>query len=327
MWLGFEVVALDAHALAGRVLHDVTTASGGFSGETFAGLWFRQRAYVRLYLRDPGRAAVDLALMRRLEGVLPLAKVLGAVTDVPTSAGDLPAHIVTAAVPGQRGDTLLEAGAPLPAARAMGRQGARVVSVLRQVTFDAAGPFTDRTLTVGEWPSSFETLVGFSHHLRPGLLAAGLDTSEGSPLMAALAAADARRAAAGAQRPCLVHGDLNGKNLVLNPNTGRLRAVLDWEHAHAGSWLADAGNLLRGIGPAPTAPALAFREGFVDALHEGLLAERSPGSSPAPDWPASARDHDLFAVLELAARPTAGHEPAAPVAAARDLLRGLRTGG
>ena len=325
--MGSEVAATDALALAGRVLHDVAPASGGYSGETFAGLWFRQRAYVRLYLRDPQRAAVDLALMRRLEGTLPLAKVLAAVTELPTSAGALPVHIVTAAVPGQRGDTLLETGAPLPAARAMGRQSARVVSVLRQVSFDAAGPFTDRSLTVGEWPPQFETLVGLAHHLRPGLLAAGLDTSDGSPLMAALAAADARRAAAEGQRPSLVHGDLNGKNLVLDPNTGRLRAVLDWEHAHAGSWLSDAGNLLRGVGPAPTAPALAFREGFVDALHEGLVAERGPRSSPPPDWPASARDHDLFAVLDLAARPSTGREPVAPVTAARDLLRGLRTAG
>lgn len=68
----------DALALAGRVLHDVQPAAGGYSGESFAGLWFRQRAYVRLYLRDPGRAQVDLAVMRRLEGKIPLARVLGA---------------------------------------------------------------------------------------------------------------------------------------------------------------------------------------------------------------------------------------------------------
>ena len=44
---------VDALALAGRVLHNPQPAVRGFSGETFSGFWFREPAYVRLYLRDP----------------------------------------------------------------------------------------------------------------------------------------------------------------------------------------------------------------------------------------------------------------------------------
>lgn len=296
---------VDALSLAGRILHDAQPAAGGFSGETFAGLWMRQRAYVRLYLRDPARAEVDLALLRLLNGRIPLPKVLRADTEAPTSARSLPAHIVTAAVPGQRADVLLEMGTSAPAARALGRQSARIVGALRQQGFDTAGPLSGRDLRVGQFPAEYAGLTSVARRLTPGLSAAGLDVTDHSPLGIALAAADARLSGAPPQRPCLVHSDLNGKNLIVDPDSGRLRAVLDWEFAHAGNWLADIGNLLRGTGRAPTGSpvARAFREGLVDEMHESLLADRRSRWTVPPDWVRSAHDHDLFALLELAARP------------------------
>lgn len=230
---------------------------------------------------------------------------------------------MTAAVPGQRGDVLLEAGGGVPAARALGRQSARVVAVLRQQGSDSAGPLVDRGLAVGEWPAAFASLAGLARQLRPGLAAAGLDVADHSPLLDALTAADARMAAGVLQRSSLVHGDLNAKNLIVDPDTGRLRAVLDWEFAHAGTWLSDVGNLLRGAGGSDgVSPAMqAFREGLVDAMHKSLLDRIGPSSTPT-DWVRSAHDHDLFAVVELAARPVGGREPP-PVALARAVLRQL----
>ena len=42
-----------------------------------------------------------------------------------------------------------------------------------------------------------------------------------------------------------MHSDFNPKNILVDPASGAVTAVLDWEYAHAGSPYADLGNLLR----------------------------------------------------------------------------------
>ena len=96
----------------------------------------------------------------------------------------------------------------------------------------------------------------------------------------------------GPPRPAsLVHGDLNGKNLIVDPNTGRLRAVLDWEFSHGGEWTEDVGNLLRaadhgaGSGEVGAASWSAFRRGLVDALHTGIYEDGTVSTrQPWADW-------------------------------------------
>jgi aminoglycoside phosphotransferase (APT) family kinase protein len=46
------------------------------------------------------------------------------------------------------------------------------------------------------------------------------------------------------QRTCLVHGDYKFPNVIVDPGSGAVRAVLDWELATIGDPLADLGNLL-----------------------------------------------------------------------------------
>ena len=46
-------------------------------------------------------------------------------------------------------------------------------------------------------------------------------------------------------RIALVHADFNPKNLLVDPATGGVTGVLDWEFAYAGAPLGDLGNLLR----------------------------------------------------------------------------------
>jgi aminoglycoside phosphotransferase (APT) family kinase protein len=46
------------------------------------------------------------------------------------------------------------------------------------------------------------------------------------------------------QRLCLVHGDYKFPNVIVDPEGGAVRAVLDWELATIGDPLADLGNLL-----------------------------------------------------------------------------------
>ncbi len=322
-----RMASSDLLQLAGKVLHDPQPASGGYSGQTFVGSWFREPAYIRLYEADPGRAVVDLAVMRRVSGLVPLPKVLAA---EPRGLSGLPPYIVTAEVSGQRADLLLERGLPLPASNALGRQCARLVSRLRTVRCERPGRLLDADLRVEPWPPQVQTLQAWFDHLEPGLATAGLGRRSAPGLRQAVLAASQRLAMGDSGPATLVHGDLNGKNLLIDPNTGRLRAVLDWEFAHAGDWAEDVGNLLRsadhgvGGGGAGVASWTAFRRGLVDALHAGLYEDGTMSTASGhqdDDWLARASDLDLFALLELAARPDRGADVAAPVALARGALR------
>jgi aminoglycoside phosphotransferase (APT) family kinase protein len=128
----------------------------------------------------------------------------------------------------------------------------------------------------------------------------GWDDTEVASLRAVVAAAqdvlDDRT------RSCLVHSDLNPKNLLVDPDSLQVTGLLDWEFAHAGSPYADLGNLLRfDREPAFARAVLAAREAFVP--------------DPRPDALDRARADDLFALVDLATRRAEN-----PVAARADAL-------
>jgi aminoglycoside phosphotransferase (APT) family kinase protein len=309
--------------LACRVLHDARPAAGSHSGETFSGLWFRQRAYVRFYPARPQRAAVDVAIMRRLDGQIPLPRVL---TSSPHEADGLPPYVVTEAVSGQRVDDVVRSGMSVAAARALGRQCARVISVLRSQALDHPGPLAGASFAVGEWPRHRRSLRALAAHLEPGLAKAGLSAARQPALRSLLSSADARLSAAGTDDTCLVHADLGSKNLIIDPDTGRLRAVLDWEYAHAGDWCTDLGRLMRGVQRAvdqgPNGDAWAsYRQGLVDGVHEDLYESGLLAGGANLDWLGHAADLDLYNLLELAARPGTDAQVTEPVQQARSLLR------
>lgn len=307
--------------LAARLLHDARPASASLSGETFTGLWFRQRAYVRFYVEQPERAAIDAAIMRRLDGHIPLPKVL---TSSVHAVGRQPPHIITESVGGQRADLVLRGGLTPPAARALGRQCARVIAVLRGQELEHEGPLADASFAVGSWPPHLESLQTLFTHLRPGLETA-LGPDRLAPLRAMLTAADAHLSAGGAEQCSLVHGDLSTKNLIIDGATGRLRAVLDWEFAHAGDWATDLGNLMRGVDDAAVSdsnPAgyAAYRQSLVAGVHENLVGDGRVTSFGDQRWLRRAADLDLYRLLELAARPEQGADAPEPVQEARQLL-------
>ena len=107
---------------------------------------------------------------------------------------------------------------------------------------------------------------------------------------------DLRRVADDAQdlldderRACLVHSDLNAKNLLVDPDTLEVTGVLDWEFAHSGLPWTDLGNLLR------------FERQPV--LVEAVLAAYTELMPTVPDDLLDrARAADLFALVELASR-------------------------
>ncbi len=119
-----------------------------------------------------------------------------------------------------------------------------------------------------------------------------------------------------------MHADLNPKNLLVDPGTLEVTGVLDWEFAHAGSPWSDLGNLLRfDREPVLAEAVLAAYRAFMPTVPDDVLDR--------------ARAADLFALVELAARPEDvsedgpddGPDDHGPVVRSRELLAAVaRTG-
>jgi aminoglycoside phosphotransferase (APT) family kinase protein len=90
-------------------------------------------------------------------------------------------------------------------------------------------------------------------------------------------------------RSCLVHSDANPKNVLVDPESLAVTAVLDWEFAHSGSPMTDVGNLLR----FDRLPA------YADAVLAAWCERR--GTDPGESLEL-ARAADLWALVDLAAR-------------------------
>ena len=116
-------------------------------------------------------------------------------------------------------------------------------------------------------------------------------------------AADAQALLDTVGRFCLVHSDVNPKNVLVDPDSLEVTGLLDWEFAHAGHPYTDLGNLLR----------FDRQPAFIEAVLEAYVARH--GGTPA-DALAMARAADLWALVDLASR--RGQNPVA--ARAHDLL-------
>ena len=90
-------------------------------------------------------------------------------------------------------------------------------------------------------------------------------------------------------RRCLVHSDVNPKNLLVDPGTLTVTGLLDWEFAHAGHPFTDLGNLLR----------FDREPAFAEAV---LAAYARASRRDAGDALDLARAADLWALVDLAGR-------------------------
>lgn len=258
---------------------------GGWSGESFLARAGGERTVVRICVprgpRGDARAQVDASVMRWVRGLVPVPEVL----EVRPAAQGLPALLVTRYVEGVRGDDVVRAAEPEVLSR-VGEELGRLAATLAGVATLEAGHFVDERLrTVPSRPDE-EDLPAFVE-ARIGDLR-GLDDRGREGL---------RRLARQAQdelddvgRTTLVHGDFHPKNVVLDPTTLRVRAVVDWEHAHSGSPYADLGSLLR-FDRSPV---------WEEAVLEGWAAVRAEDPALALH---RARCVDLRALVDLAARP------------------------
>lgn len=276
---------------------------GGWSGETFLGEVAGQRQVVRIHARRPERAEVDAALLRLVRGLVPVPAVL----EVRPSRGDLPALLITEFVGGERGDLLLPRLGDDALTLLGGRVGT-IAATLSGMPMPRAGALqvgSAGDLVVRGWPDAVAATLP---ELVAGAPLLGLIPAERSRLAEVAQRAQARLDQVG--RASLVHSDLNPKNLLIDPETLEVSAVVDWEFGHAGHPFTDLGNLLR----------FERQPAYHDAVLAAYAAQRDLDVRTALDL---ARAADLRAVIDLAGR--AGQNPVADRAS--DLLRGIaRTG-
>jgi aminoglycoside phosphotransferase (APT) family kinase protein len=279
---------------------------GGHSGRTFLGEVAGERAVVRLYPPDDPRGdaapEVDQAVLRLVRGLLPVPDVLE-VRRADAAAGR-PGLLVTSWLPGERGDLVVARLSDARDAEGLARFGAStgaVAAALAGMPMLRPGPFVDADLTVGAFPDG-----GLDDWVASRLT----HWPERERVALEEVARHAQHLLDTERRSCLVHSDLNPKNLLVDPTTLAVTGVLDWEFSHAGHPWTDLGNLLRfEREPAYVAGVLGAWATRHGGAPEGLLD--------------GARAADLWALVDLASR--AGDNPVADRAAG--LLRAVaRTG-
>lgn len=284
----------------------LTPLAGGWSGETFLGEVAGEPCVVRIYARPSHRGAaaaeVDAALLRLVRGLLPVPEVLEVRRADPATG--TPALVITRLLPGRRVDELLP-GLDEEQQAVLGRNLGLLLADLGGIPMARSGRFVDDTLRVEPFPGPADLGTWVEQHLEfwP-------DWSAGEKRGLRIVAESAQDLLDTVSRRCLVHSDLNAKNLLTDPETLELTGLVDWEYAHAGHPFTDLGNLVRFERQAP------FVEGVLDSY------TRRRGGSPEGVLDL-ARAADLWALVDLAARPPDN----LLVRAARALLQAIaRTG-
>ncbi|MFN8189635.1 MAG: aminoglycoside phosphotransferase family protein [Nocardioidaceae bacterium] len=281
----------------------LTPLAGGWSGETFVAQAAGERTVVRIYARPSHRGPlaheVDAALLRLLRGLLPVAEVLEVRRADPDA--DVPALLVTSLLPGERADLVLP-GLDDVRAGLLGRALGHLVADLGGIPQPRPGSFVDADLRIAPFGLADDLPAWVDEHAQ----ALGWPDELIDRLRAV--ADRAQRLLDTVDRCCLVHSDLNPKNILVDPETLAVTGLVDWEFAHAGHPFTDLGNLLR------------FDRGqpFVDAVLAAYAERRGVPPAAALDL---ARAADLWALVDLAAR--AGDNPVAT--AAESLLRAIAT--
>jgi aminoglycoside phosphotransferase (APT) family kinase protein len=299
--------------------YGLTPLAGGFSGETFLAE-SADPVVVRIYAgRGARRGAkaveIDAAVLRLVRGPLPVPEVLE--MRRPDAAAGTPGVLLTSFLPGKRLDLCLPRLGDRPRA-GLARELGLALGCLAEIPMPHPGRFVDADLRIEPWAEAPDLPAWVRHQRSTSALA---DWPDDLYQGLCAAADDAQGLLDEVDRACLVHGDFNPKNLLVDPATGELTGLLDWEFAHAGAPLTDLGNLLR----------FERDPGFTEGVLDGYLTvaghldglgglSRAARRKRLLDL---ARAADLFALAELAGR--RGENPVADQADA--LLRAIAASG
>jgi aminoglycoside phosphotransferase (APT) family kinase protein len=264
------------------------------------------RVLLRLYQRAPAEAWKETVIAELVaDHDVPVAQFLHF-----AETNDITGHpyAVLEWIDGQPLESLastIDDQALVPVAQRVGQVLARI----HAISFERAG-FFDRHLDV---PTAIDLgrdglLAYLQHCLVDGIGGERL----GAPLTGRVirfVEREGHALDAWAGRPCLVHADFNGSNiLVCQTEMARweVGAILDWEYAFSGSPSFDLGHVLR--------PPLGERAGFAAAMADGY---RESGGSLPDDWRRIAQIADLHAWADLLNRREIGD---AVIADARRLI-------
>lgn len=280
----------------------LTPLAGGHSGRTFLSEVAGERTVVRIYPPGEARGAeapdVDAAVLRLVRGLLPVPEVF----DVRRGDADSgqPGLLVMSCMPGERGDDVVtridEDGM-----RRFGRAMGHAAATLAGMPMVRPGRFADAELSLAPLPGA--DLAEWVSTRLPGWTATDRERL-------AKVAEEAQDLLDRLDRACLVHSDLNPKNVLVDPVSLELTAVIDWEFAHAGHPWTDVGNLLR----------FERHPAYVAAVLEAWTQLRGGSTEALLD---GARAADLWALVDLASR--VGSHPIADRADA--LLRAMAASG
>jgi aminoglycoside phosphotransferase (APT) family kinase protein len=240
---------------------------------------------LRIYEHDASLCRKELDLLRLAGGSVPVPEVIHA---EPCGLEDLPPFTLARYVEGISLRDLRRSGDAGAVAEAAYSAGETLAAIGR-VTFArpgwlGPGPAVTAPLLEGKDPMPrFVDLCLASSRLERRMPADLRDRASGlvwqwAPQLARLD-----------EEARLVHGDFNGRNLLVRCLAGRwsVVAVLDWEFAVSGSPLGDLGNFLRYERAAHPLAEPHFSAGY---LHAG-------GALPR-DWRRLARALDVAAICE-----------------------------
>ncbi len=259
----------------------LTPLPGGHSGRTFAAELGGERAALRIYPpgdpRGPEAPEVDASVLRLVRGLVPVPEVLDVRREHPATGE--PGLLITSWMPGERGDLIVADLDEAGLAR-LGRSLGRAAATVAGMPMLRPGPFVDASLTLGLFP----------HDELTEWIEARLTAWPGALRDRLAAVADAAQDLLDTvTRSCLVHSDLNPKNVLVDPGSLELTALLDWEYAHAGHPWTDVGNLLR----------FERHPAYVDSVLESWTGLRGGRTDELLQ---GARAADLWALVDLASR-------------------------
>jgi aminoglycoside phosphotransferase (APT) family kinase protein len=263
----------------------LTPLAGGYSGESYLVGTGGDRVVVRIYRRDPDRAAVDASLLGLVSGIVPVPAVL----ELRPATAAQPAVLVTEYLNGVPLDRVLRADPPELDWETLGYNLGRVLGRLSGIPFLRFGTFADADLRIASHQLPPD-LAAWAQHFRDTGRLAGWAETDWRALQSLVDLGEQRLDDAPNEvRVVLAHSDFNPKNLLIDPADGGIVGLLDWEFAHAGSIYTDLGNFIR----------FERDDRIVGPLIQGLV-DWAPGRIRDPSG--HGRAMDLWALLELAGR-------------------------